>query len=94
MTKFEKIVLVASILSVLVIISIILFSYGDNKHYTDEEKVLYNQFVVTEKRMQSGSPMYIMYDKDSKVMYYGYPRYEGWMVPIYNSDGSVKIYTK
>ncbi len=103
MTKFKKFFtsgLVATVLAfilsglVIIILAFILSSCGSNKNYTDEEKVLFNQFVVTEKRMQNGQPMYIMYDKDSKAMYYGYPKYQGWMVPIYNSDGSVKIYTE
>jgi len=54
----------------------------------------FNQFTVVEERKNA---MYgtidIMYDKDTKVMYYMITSaYRCGITPIYNADGSVKIY--
>lgn len=36
----------------------------------------------------------IYYDRNTKVMYFGYysNSHYGWMCPIYNADGSLKLY--
>ncbi len=54
----------------------------------------FNKFVVVEEKtnMDYGT-LTIMYDKDTKVMYYLITSgYKCGITPIYNSDGSVMIY--
>lgn len=62
--------------------------------YEDNNKKLWNQFVVVEKqRSDIDNGLYIVYDTDTKVMYYmWYEGYKGGMSPIYNADGSIKVY--
>jgi uncharacterized protein YceK len=55
----------------------------------------FNQFVVVEERRSADcGTLSIMYDKDTKVMYYMWDgnSYTGGFTPIYNADGSVKVY--
>lgn len=64
-------------------------TYDENDNYKQ-----WNQFVTLEEQydVDKGN-LYIVYDKDTKVMYYlwhGY--YESAISPIYNADGSVRIY--
>jgi uncharacterized protein YxeA len=64
-------------------------TYDENDNYKQ-----WNQFVTLEEQydVDKGN-LYIVYDKDTKVMYYlwhGY--YRGAISPIYNADGSVKVY--
>lgn len=61
--------------------------------YEDSEKTFCNQFVIVEKQQYIDEHLYIVYDKDTKVMYYVYSiGSKGGMSPIYNTDGSVKVY--
>lgn len=64
----------------------------DNAHYQNA----FNQFVVVEERRNGDyGTLSIMYDKDTKVMYYMITSaYKCGITPIYDSDGSVKIYEK
>lgn len=55
----------------------------------------FNQFVLVEKQKSiiDWGTLYIVYDKDTKVMYYMWDgSYTGGFTPIYNADGSVKVY--
>ena len=62
----------------------------------------YNQFTTVDKVEYHKSMLeglYIVYDKDTKVeyyLYYGHEYYSGQMIkalsPIYNSNGTIKIY--
>lgn len=57
------------------------------------EKKFCNQFIVVEKQRNLNDRLYIVYDVDTKVMYYIYDDgYASGMSPIYNADGSVKVY--
>lgn len=66
--------------------------------FIKEEKTPNNsfggQFVVLEENESSGETVSIIYDRDTKVMYYylsdGYNKCA--MSPVYNQDGSVKVY--
>lgn len=62
--------------------------------YDNGAKVKLDKFVVIEKLDSAGNGMlYIMYDKDTKVEYYYLIEYNrAAMSPIYNTDGSVKVY--
>lgn len=62
----------------------------DNAFYQNA----FNQFVVVEERKNiEYGELSIMYDKDTKVMYYMITGgYQCGLTPIYNSDGSVMIY--
>ena len=61
------------------------------KEYSSEEKELWDKFVVIEVRndMLYGV-LTIAYDKDTKVEYY-ITKMDG-ISPIYNADGTVKVY--
>ena len=54
----------------------------------------FNQFVLVERQYSiNWGTLYIVYDKDTKVMYYMWDgNYTGGFTPIYNADGSVKVY--
>lgn len=64
----------------------------DNAYYQNA----FNQFVVVEERNNSmHGKLEIMYDKDTKVMYYMIVSgYKCGLTPIYNADGSVMIYAE
>ena len=46
--------------------------------------------IVESGWMYSGSPYYIFYHEDTKVLYIS--QYEGGITPLYNPDGSLQIY--
>lgn len=62
---------------------------------TNNVEMLYDQFVVIESRTDwnwSGR-LYIVYDKDTGVMYYFAPgSHTSGISPIYGNDGNVMIY--
>ena len=63
--------------------------------YEDGEETLFGgKFVVLEERYNfDDGRLYIMYDKETKVKYYYYScGYQGGICPIYNADGTVKVY--
>lgn len=62
----------------------------DNAYYQNA----FNKFIVVEERVNGDyGTLSIMYDKDTKVMYYMITSaYRCGITPIYDSDGSVKIY--
>lgn len=62
--------------------------------YENEEKNFWDKFVAVESydNYEDGF-LYIVYDKDTKVEYYIVEaHYQYGMSPIYNADGTVKIY--
>ena len=60
----------------------------------------FDKFTVIERRSElNGNEMYIMYDNDTKVEYYyicytALSNQRGGLCPVYNSDGTVKVYTE
>ena len=62
--------------------------------YEDGEKTKFYQFVVIEEKNNVDEGiLYIVYDKDTKVMYYIIINsYKCGITPIYNTDGTIKIY--
>ena len=61
--------------------------------YEDGEKTFFDKFVVLEERHEGSGWLYTMYDKETKVEYYCWSTYyRGGMCPIYNADGTVKVY--
>ena len=61
--------------------------------YEDNDKKFCNQFIVVEKQQNVDECVYIVYDIDTKIMYYIFESgYAGGMSPIYNTDGSIKVY--
>lgn len=73
----------------LVIVSLTLYGCGEKG-----EKDINNQFIiVSEDHNINTGNLYITYDKDTKVMYYvSTGSYKYAISPIYDTDGSVKIY--
>ena len=58
-------------------------------------KELYDQFVAVEKYGNTQRGLLIVYDKDTKVMYYFIDdAYQMALTPIYNSDGTIRLYDK
>lgn len=79
------------LLSLFVIVS--LSFCGCNKDKI-ESNMINNQFVIVSKdhNINTGN-LYITYDKDTKVMYYiASASYKYVISPIYDTDGSIKIY--
>ena len=62
----------------------------------DVDTVIFDKFVVVEERSNAEDGWFdIMYDKDTKVMYYMITSGSRCgITPIYNSDGSVMIYAE
>jgi hypothetical protein len=66
---------------------------GCNKDETELD-MINNQFVIVSKdyNLNTGN-LYITYDKNTKVMYYiASAPYKYAISPIYDTDGSIKIY--
>ncbi len=64
------------------------------KSYENGKETFFDKFVVLEEihDLDDGW-LYVMYDKETKVEYYHYSGgYQGAMSPIYNADGTVKVY--
>ena len=66
---------------------------------SNSDFTIFDKFTVIETRAEGGQTMYIMYDNDTKVEYYyiGYTTINnerGGLCPIYNTDGTVKVYTE
>ena len=56
---------------------------------------LYGQFIIIDKRCPNDmDTLYITYDKDTKVEYYiiESKRKRNSITPIYNTDGTIKVY--
>lgn len=76
----------------------IMFTGCKTRVTEDVDNALYqnafNQFVVIEERYNAKyGTLSIMYDKDTKVMYYMITSgSQCGLTPIYNTDGSVRIY--
>lgn len=85
---------------VLMVITLSLTGCGESSHQKDKSNnnTLFDQFVIVKDTEYDAMndewyDFYIVYDKDTKVMYYfanGFRR--AMMSPIYNSDGTVKIW--
>ena len=66
--------------------------------YEETEKNFWDKFIVIEERTNAeyGS-LYLVYDKDTLVEYYISCTYDGRRVvssPVYNTDGTIKVYDK
>ena len=61
---------------------------------TMAQRTLWDKFTIVEQRYGPNNGfLYIVYDSDTKVMYYIIDaHYRSGISPIYDSDGSVKIY--
>lgn len=78
---------------ILVLITLMLTGC-ETKTYKTNNKVYWDKFIVIEERnnMEYGN-LRIVYDKDTKVMYYfTKDTYSKAISPIYNADGTVMIY--
>lgn len=69
---------------------------GDTTKYSDDDYYIYSKFVVVEKSENPVSGVtFVVYDEDTKVMYYIIDGYnQCGITPIYNSDGIIKLYEK
>ena len=84
----RKVNLLVIMLTIFAISTIAFVGCGKTETLSDENgisnPIIYDQFVVIETRFSilpntmKESATYIMYDKDSKVMYCGYPCGDGW----------------
>lgn len=61
---------------------------------TDQHETMFDQFVVIEKREDFYyGTFYVTYDKDTMVEYYIIiSGHRGGISPVYNADGTLKIY--
>lgn len=90
--KFEKFIIgVFAIAIILLIIGVVLIFAPSKRESFNKE--LYDQFIAVEKYGNSQRGLLIVYDKDTKVMYYFIDdAYQMALTPIYNSDGTIRLY--
>lgn len=88
----KKIILALAILSSIIYVGCSTTIKTDPDEFTYSN--YWNQFTVVEERSNDDyGSLYIVYDNDTKVMYYlnrGY--HTSFMSPIYESDGSIRVY--
>lgn len=70
-------------------------NYNNNENYSAEASEYLDLVKIEDEntpRKHNGANIY--YDRNTKVMYFGdYSNSNyGWMCPIYNADGSLKLY--
>ena len=82
--------IVPFIISVIIVLGILCGLYFGSK-YNPHPKKIWDQYVTIEERNDAGHKLFITYDKETKVMYTITGNRKS-ICPIYNSDGSVKIY--
>ena len=63
---------------------------------TDNDTTVFDKFTVIETRNNpNDGVLYIMYDNDTKVEYYYiYTGHRAGLCPVYNADGTIKVYTE
>ena len=91
-SKLDKFIfgLAAAIVIFLIVALILIFAPPKRESFNKE---LYDQFIAVEKYGNSQRGLLIVYDKDTKVMYYLIDdAYQMALSPIYNADGTIKIY--
>lgn len=77
---------------IIVVALVLLTLTGCNFGY-EEGDILYKRFVVIESKDSDDGTMLTVYDKETNVEYFMcYSLYKGFMSPIYNADGTLKIY--
>lgn len=86
-TKF--IFLIMLIVTVLVIISIAIYKIWTIQETTTQVEEPDNTLIEIESHLN----YIIMYDKDTKVVYYRGKGGDADLCPLYNADGSLKIYS-
>lgn len=83
-------------LIVVMVLALALTGCGKTKRiiYENDEKTFFDTFIVLEQRDNfDDGYLYIVYDKETKVEYYIFGSgYRGGICPIYNTDGTVKVY--
>lgn len=74
----------------------LVFTGCKTKVDTDDNTTVFDKFTVIETRTNPDSGiLYIMYDNDTKVEYYYIiSRHRAGLCPVYNTDGTVKVYTE
>ena len=96
-TRFRTVVLFSIIITALFTFS----SCGDKQTSTKYSVPAHNprvweKFAVVEEYYDSSVGfLYVVYDKDTKVMYYYIDsHYNHNLTPIYNSDGTIQVYSE
>lgn len=88
----KKIILALAILSSIIYVgcSTTIKTDPDEFNYSN----FWDQFTIIEERFNGDyGSLYIVYDNDTKVMYYLNNDYHySFMTPIYEADGSVRVY--
>ena len=69
-------------------------SYNSNKENYSAEASEYLDLVKIDGLYKDDTGVNIYYDRNTRVMYFGNFKITdcGWMCPIYNADGSLKLY--
>lgn len=91
--KIKK-VLFTVILTVLFALPTILTACSNVTSSYNPGDDIYEQFIIVDSKYDfSFGYLYTVYDKDTKVMYYIVSStHKGGISPIYDTDGTVKIY--
>lgn len=85
---FEHIIIVTLIIVLLVVVGIGYKMYTTQKTMTQVEEP--DDTLI---EIESHINYIIMYDKDTKVIYYRGPGGDADLCPLYNADGSLKLYS-
>ena len=74
----------------------LVFTGCKTKVDTDNNTTVFSKFTVIETRNNpNDGVLYIMYDNDTKVEYYYiYTGHRAGLCPVYNADGTIKVYTE
>ena len=90
--KFDKFMIGLAAATIIFLITALILIFAPSKR-EPFDKELYDQFIAVEKYGNSQRGLLIVYDKDTKVMYYFIDdAYQMALTPIYNSDGTIRLY--
>lgn len=92
--KIIAIVCVSFLVLVLVAVIWLLVAMALPKKAKDSsDKEFYGRFVAVEEYSNAVDGLFIVYDKETKVMYYFIREYQQMSLsPMYNSDGTIKLW--
>lgn len=86
---FERIVLTVLAIALLVEIGVTIYNVCTRKETATQVEEPEDMLIEIESHIN----YIIMYDKDTKVVYYRGLGVDADLVPLYNADGSLKLYS-
>lgn len=83
-----------TIFSIILMVSLVGCKTTVDTDYNNDD--LFDKFIIIETRHNADyGTLYTVYDKDTMVEYYiMLAGYKGAISPVYNTDGSIKVYSE